>query len=97
MVRPFSIAFVAALTLASAVAVAGGMKCQCRYDGRVFDQGQLVCIRVDSRTKLARCDMALNNSSWTFLQNGCPTAMATPIPSRPVVVPRVQMIAFPGN
>jgi hypothetical protein len=56
-------------------------KCQCLYHGNKFEQGQLVCIKVDGASHLARCDMLLNNSSWTFLQTGCPTAFATPIPA----------------
>jgi hypothetical protein len=56
-------------------------KCQCLYQGKKFEQGESVCIKVDGATRLARCAMLLNNSSWTFLQTGCPTALATPIPA----------------
>ena len=56
-------------------------KCQCLYQGKKFEQGEFVCIRVDGATRLARCDMLLNNSSWTFLKGGCPTARLAPAPA----------------
>jgi hypothetical protein len=61
-------------------------KCQCLYQGRKFEQGEFVCIRVDGATRFARCDMLLNNSSWTFLDGPCPTAEFSPEPAtqRPV-------------
>ncbi len=52
----------------------------CRYEGRIFNQGDMVCISVDGRTRLARCGMMLNNASWNFIQDGCPTAALTPLP-----------------
>lgn len=52
----------------------------CRYEGRIFDQGDVVCIRLDGRARLARCGMMLNNASWNFLEDGCPTALMTPLP-----------------
>lgn len=64
------------------VAVPASAGRYCRYDGRIFSQGDLVCIRVDGRTRLARCGMMLNNASWNFIQDGCPTAALTP-PSAP--------------
>jgi hypothetical protein len=50
--------------------------CQCRADGRVFEQGQTVCLSYPDGKKLARCDMILNNSSWKNVQDGCPEADA---------------------
>ncbi len=76
----------AALAALALPAFAGqdGM-CRCRYQGKYFEQGETVCIRVDGRSRLARCDMALNNSSWTFLpaKDGCPTVRMSPLPPRP--------------
>jgi len=64
-----------------ATAALAGPECRCRYMGREFEHGALVCIRLDGGSKLARCDMLLNNSSWTFLKDGCPSALITPLPS----------------
>ncbi len=73
----------AALTVPT-LAGENGMECRCRYQGKYFQQGDTVCIRVDGHSRLARCDMNLNNSSWTFLpaKNGCPTALMSPLPPR---------------
>jgi hypothetical protein len=66
----------------------------CRYEGRIFNQGDLVCISLDGRTRLARCEMMLNNASWNFLQDGCPTAVLTPRPrARPSGGPAPKPIA----
>lgn len=57
--------------------------CQCRAGGRVFEQGQTVCLSYPDGKKLARCEMVLNNSSWRNVQDGCPEAdagtVATPV------------------
>jgi hypothetical protein len=53
----------------------------CRYEGRIFNQGDMVCISVDGRTRLARCGMLLNNASWNFIDDGCPTAALTLLPN----------------
>ncbi len=69
-----------AATVLAPLGASAEHRCQCLYQGRRFDLGQLVCIRVDGATRLARCDMQLNNSSWTFLSSGCPTAaLFTPL------------------
>jgi hypothetical protein len=73
------LAAVAMLSLAGAASA--GPECRCLYDGRTFDQGQYACIRIGGTARLARCGMALNNSSWIFVKDGCPSAALTPIPS----------------
>ena len=40
-------------------------------EGRTFDMGEIACLRVDGRNELARCDMVLNNPSWTLLKRPC--------------------------
>jgi hypothetical protein len=77
MGRSFAFALLALTALS--LPASAGPECRCLYNGRAFEHGALVCIRLGSSERLARCDMELNNSSWTFLQNGCPTAM-TPLP-----------------
>jgi hypothetical protein len=77
-------AAIAALIL-PALAGQHGVDCRCRYNGKYFEMGDTVCIRVDGRPRLARCAMVLNNTSWTFLsdRNGCPTALMSPLPLPP--------------
>lgn len=48
--------------------------CQCLANGKVFEQGQLTCIRLSSGIFLARCEKVLNNSSWKKISDGCPQA-----------------------
>ncbi len=71
-----------AASVLPALAGENGIECRCLYQGKYFDQGDTVCIRVDGRSRMVRCDMMLNNSSWTFLpsKNGCPTALMSPLP-----------------
>ena len=55
-------------------------KCQCRYQGQRYNLGEYACIR----SKLARCDMFLNNTTWTFLDDSCGAVqLDTPPQSRP--------------
>lgn len=61
-------------------ATTAGPKCQCRFQGQRFNIGEFVCIR----SKLARCDMFLNNTTWTFLDDSCGSVRLEPLPqSRP--------------
>src|SRR5258705_2408021 len=76
--------------------VLAGPECRCLYQGKEFEQGALVCIHVDGRTRLARCEMLLNNSSWTFLSPGCPTAEMTPI-ARPLSLRGPRQGSEPGS
>ena len=57
-----------------------GPNCTCRFMGKNFQIGQVICIR----GKLSQCEMALNNTSWKMLAEVCPEARApmTPIPLR---------------
>ena len=53
--------------------------CQCRANGREFEQGQLACLKLPDGMQLARCGMELNNSSWKKVQDGCPSASAASV------------------
>ena len=51
-------------------------ECRCRgSDGRIFYEGDLACIRTAKGPKLARCEMALNNTTWTIVRDDCPSAL----------------------
>ncbi|MGI9414701.1 MAG: hypothetical protein ACR2PM_13590 [Hyphomicrobiales bacterium] len=54
--------------------------CQCRFQGKRYNVGEYACIR----SKMARCDMFLNNTTWTFLDDSCGSVLLDPLPqSRP--------------
>lgn len=54
--------------------------CTCRAEGRSFELGTTVCLKSPQGLRLARCEMALNNTSWRWLQEGCPvTGRAVPM------------------
>ncbi|MGP4674321.1 hypothetical protein ACSV5N_20405 [Agrobacterium salinitolerans] len=46
--------------------------CKCRNRGAMFELGQTSCLKVDGSSYLARCEMKLNVSSWTKIEDGCP-------------------------
>ena len=51
-------------------------ECRCRgSDGKIFYEGELACIRTAKGPKLARCEMALNNTTWTIVGDDCPEAL----------------------
>ena len=67
------------LVIGSAPALAD---CTCRSRDVVANEGEVVCINTPFGQRLARCDKVLNNSSWTFLQDACPTLSRTLTPAR---------------
>jgi hypothetical protein len=46
--------------------------CTCRAQGADFTVGTMVCLATPSGARMARCEMVLNNTSWTFLPTPCP-------------------------
>ena len=67
---------VAGLTMALIPSLADAHNCKCRNRGVMFELGQTSCLRVDGGSYLARCEMKLNVSSWTKIQEGCPVGNA---------------------
>lgn len=52
-----------------------GDECSCRgSDGRIFHERDLACITTAKGPKFARCEMALNNTTWTIVGDNCPEA-----------------------
>jgi hypothetical protein len=73
--RTILIAAAAAL-LAGATTSPASADCTCRAQGGIEAfLGETVCIATASGARLARCDMVLNNTSWTFLDSPCPQAL----------------------
>lgn len=66
----------AATIAAGAAAAPASADCTCRARGGVEAfLGETVCVPTSNGMALARCDMVLNNTSWTFLDAPCPQAM----------------------
>lgn len=80
MLRSILFCGVAVAVAAMAHPASSSPDCTCRANGEEVQEGQTICLRTASGMKLARCDMVLNNTSWTFLEQSCPTASL----SRPV-------------
>lgn len=61
---------------------------ECLANGKSFQIGQVACLTLSGESHLARCDLVLNNTSWTRVQDGCPgdkprphaTPISTPAP-----------------
>lgn len=51
-----------------------GEECTCRHKDGETALGQVACIRSPNGMTMARCDRVLNNTSWTFLNQPCPSA-----------------------
>ena len=60
----------------------------CLANGKSFNVGQTACLTLNGESHLARCDMVLNNTSWTRIKDECPgeapkphpTSISTPTP-----------------
>ena len=59
--------------------IADAHNCKCRNRGVMFELGETSCLNVDGGSYLARCEMKLNVSSWTRLQDGCPVTERVPL------------------
>lgn len=59
------------LALVCASAAPALAECRCLYRGGEAKQGETACIITAKGPTLARCEMVLNNSSWTILNKPC--------------------------
>ena len=83
--------------LAMAAATPAFAAQECLANGKSFQLGQVACLTIAGQSHLARCDMVLNNTSWTKIQDGCPentlaphlqsTPISTPAPTLPLAEP----------
>jgi hypothetical protein len=69
------------VALAAASPATADPNCTCRYAGQNYALGEYACIR----GRLARCEMVLNNTAWTFISEGCPQVERRRAP--PAVIP----------
>jgi hypothetical protein len=52
------------------------MTLSCLNAGNRYAVGEFACIAAcHQQRRLARCDMVLNNTSWTYVSETCPSAM----------------------
>ena len=57
--------------------------CRCRFAGRDFRVGEVVCMNTHLGTVLARCDLIENNTSWMASLTPCELSRApSPEPGR---------------
>ena len=62
----------------------------CLANGKSFKVGETACLTIAGESHLARCDMVLNNTSWTKVKEECPgdapkphpTSISTPLPGK---------------
>ncbi len=67
----------ALLATAAAPHAAAAHTCTCKYKGGDAKQGETACIKTTTGNTLARCEMVLNNSSWTVLNQPCDVEQST--------------------
>ena len=48
--------------------------CTCRLMGRSVELGTVTCLKATKGYELARCEMTLNVTNWTFLGESCTTS-----------------------
>lgn len=82
MSRRLAVAIAAVLAALIFTPAPARADCTCRYNGGTTDVGDTVCMKTPNGARLARCDMALNNPSWTFLDAPCPSANVSPAPKK---------------
>lgn len=71
--------FVVIAVIACVPALAGE-NCYCsNRDGKQHAVGEIACMTVGGKSYLAQCEMNLNVTSWSKLQDGCPVAERVPL------------------
>lgn len=69
--------------LATATAAADKHGCTCKYEGGDVKQGETACIKTAKGKSLARCEMVLNNTSWTVLNQPCDVEQSLKVTPHP--------------
>jgi hypothetical protein len=62
--------------------------CRCRFRGEAYRLGETVCMNTHLGVQLARCDLALNNTSWVPTGVPCTISRAPLSPQRVSLSPR---------
>lgn len=45
--------------------------CRCRYQGQKYQLGTVLCMKTHLGTRLTRCELVLNNTSWVPTEEAC--------------------------
>jgi len=48
------------------------LECYCRAEGRIYAEGETICLRTAEGPRLAYCDMEINVMSWSITSKPCP-------------------------
>ncbi|MGX7873182.1 hypothetical protein ACVDG5_010655 [Mesorhizobium sp. ORM6] len=84
---PVGLAFAMAATVPAFAAP------ECLANGKSYPVGQVACLTVADQSHLARCDMVLNNTSWTTIDDHCPENTQAPHPQvSPISTPAPSMV-----
>ncbi|MER9234210.1 hypothetical protein NKI56_19285 [Mesorhizobium sp. M0622] len=77
-----------ALAFAMAATVQAFADEECLANGKSFQIGQMACLTLAGQSHLARCEMVLNNTSWTKQRDGCPeNTLAPHLQGTPISTP----------
>lgn len=63
----------------------------CLANGKSFKIGETACLTIAGESHLARCDMVLNNTSWTKINDDCP-GTTPPVMTTPISTPAPSMV-----
>jgi len=67
------------VAVAASTSVLAGENCYCKNtDGKQHAVGEVACMTVGGKSYLAQCEMNLNVTSWSKLQDGCPITEMSP-------------------
>jgi hypothetical protein len=81
------------LAFAMAAPVAAFADQQCLANGKSYQVGQVACLTVPDQSHMARCDLVLNNTSWTKIGDTCPDNTMKPhLHVTPISVPAPSMV-----
>jgi hypothetical protein len=93
---PMTIRFVVCpigLAFATAAMVPAFAAPECLANGKSYPVGQVACLTVADQSHLARCEMVLNNTSWTKVGDSCPENTMAPHPHvTPISTPGPSMV-----
>lgn len=66
---------------------------QCLANGKSYQVGQVACLTVSDQSHMARCDLVLNNTSWTKIGDTCPDNTMKPhLHVTPISMPAPSMV-----